>query len=96
MKGNMIKNIWKKIWRDDEGKVVIWQLPNKWLYGWAIFTFIALLFSKGTISNILTWLAEAALIIWCYLEILKGVNYFSRALGIIVLFYAVKTVLRSF
>jgi hypothetical protein len=92
----MLGEVWDKIWRDDDGNVVIWQMPNVWLIGWAVLTFASLLFSKGHIANILTWAGEASLIIWCLLEIFKGVNYFRRALGIAVLVYAVITLLRTF
>lgn len=92
----MLGELWDKIWRDDEGNVVIWQMPNIWLIGWAVLTFASLLFSKGLISNILTWAGEASLIIWCLLEIFKGVNYFRRFLGLAVLVYAIITLLRTF
>lgn len=92
----MLKNFWDKIWRDDSGNIVLWQWPNIWLIGWAVLTFISLLFSSGMIADILTWAGEASLIIWCLLEIFKGVNYFRRGLGVIVLYYAVTTLLRTF
>lgn len=92
----MLGDLWDKIWRDSSGKVVIWQTPNYWLIGWAVLTFASLLFSKGHIANILTWTGEASLIIWCLLEVFRGVNYFRRLLGIVVLVYAVITLLRSF
>ncbi len=90
------QSLWDKIWRDSDGKVVIWQTPNVWLIGWAIFTFASLLFSKGLISNILSWAGEASLFVWCLQEIFKGVNYFRRMLGAVVLFYAIMALLRSF
>lgn len=91
----MLKTIWDKTWRNQEGKVVIWQMPNAWLIGWAIFTFMALLVS-GKTSDVLSWIGEASLVVWCLDEMLRGVNYFRRALGLVVLIYAVVTILRSF
>lgn len=91
----MHRNIWDKIWRDKSGRIVVWQTPNAPLIGWAVLTFASLLFSKGHISNALTWAGEASLIVWCLLEIFKGANYFRRALGLTVLYYAIMTLLRS-
>ncbi|HET8991706.1 MAG TPA: hypothetical protein VFN31_01580 [Candidatus Saccharimonadales bacterium] len=76
-------NLWDRIWRDEDGDIVIWQTPNAYIIGWAVLTIISL-FVTGTIANIFTWLGIAALVIWAALEILKGVNYFRRALGAVV------------
>lgn len=91
----MLADLWDKFWRDKHGNVVIWQMPNIWLIGWAVLTFISLLFSKGAIASALTWAGEASLIVWCLMEIFKGVNYFRRTLGLVVLFYAIMTLIRS-
>ena len=91
----MISDLWDKIWRDDEGRVVIWQNPNKWLIGWLIFTFLSLFFT-GLTADILGWIGSAALIIWSLLEIFKGANYFRRGLGFIVLIYAIAALIKSF
>ncbi|HET9098170.1 MAG TPA: hypothetical protein VFN51_00980 [Candidatus Saccharimonadales bacterium] len=78
--------LWDKFWRDDKGRIVIWQTPNLPLIGWAVFTIASLIFNSGSAaSTILTWLAVVALLYWAYLEIFKGVNYFRRLLGVIVL-----------
>lgn len=91
---NSHQNLWDKIWRDKHGKVIIWQFPNAALWVWAGFTTLSLLFS-GIISDILAWIASAGLIVWAFLEIFKGANYFRRLLGLTVLIYAVMTVIRS-
>lgn len=91
----MLGNIWDKIWHDDRGRVVIWQTPNMPLIAWAVLTFLSLLFHRGHIADILAWSGSAALITWCLLEIFKGVNYFRRALGAAVLFYAIMALIKS-
>jgi hypothetical protein len=91
----MLKNLWDKIWKDNNGKIVIWQMPNWFLIGWAILTFISLLFT-GRTADIFSWAASASLIYWCWLEITQGVNYFRRALGLFILYYSIVTVLKSF
>jgi hypothetical protein len=89
-----IEDIWDNTWRDDRGKVVIWQTPNRWLIGWAVLTFISLLVS-GKLADVVSWVASAALITWAFLEITKGANYFRRALGALVLIYAIATLIKS-
>ena len=90
----MIKDIWDKFWRDEEGRVVIWQMPNAWLIAWAAFTTASLLFTS-LLADILSWLGSGALIIWALFEVFRGVNYFRRILGLLVLLYAAATLIKS-
>lgn len=89
-----MQDIWDKFWKDDKGHVVIWQWPNIWLIGWAVLTFVSLIFN-GNVSKILMWTGEVSLLVWCLFEIFKGVNYFRRLLGLVVLSYLVMTVLKG-
>lgn len=89
-----LHEIWDKTWRDRRGNVVIWQMPNAYLIAWAVLTVISLIFS-GRVSDLISWMASAALIIWSLLEIFKGMNYFRRALGLLVLIYAVASLIKS-
>lgn len=95
MKGFNMQRIWDKFWRDDQGRVVIWQSPNWPLIVWAIFTFLSLFFS-GKVSHGLSYAGTAALIYWSYLEIFKGANYFRRLLGLLILAYSIITLIRGF
>lgn len=90
----MLIKIWDRFWKDDEGKVVIWQWPNIPLYAWAGLTFVSLLFS-GKFSDILSVAGTIALIYWSLLEMFKGVNYFRRLLGLLILIFAVKTLINN-
>lgn len=89
-------DLWDKFWKDKHGNVVIWQTPNLFLIGWAILTVISLVISGKTAADVCGWIANAALIIWSLLEIVKGVNYFRRFLGLIVLILAVILVTKYF
>lgn len=89
-----MQNFWNKFWRDDKGNIVIWQWPNIWLIGWAILTFISLVLT-GSVSKFFMWAGEASLLVWSLLEILKGVNYFRRLLGFVVLIYLIMTVIKG-
>jgi hypothetical protein len=91
-----VQDLWNKVWREQDGRggVVIWQNPNPFLIAWAILTVISLLFG-GTLSDIISWAAHAALIIWALLEIFKGVNYFRRGLGVVVLLFAIMSLMQN-
>ena len=88
------RSLWDKFWKDKRGDVVVWQFPNALLLAWVITTIISLLFN-GTISNVFLWIAEASLILWSLLEIFKGVNYFRRLLGLVVLACAIATIIQA-
>jgi hypothetical protein len=91
------RTLWNRIWKDRQGHVVIWQMPNWFLVGWAVLTFITLFMSsKSHLGDILTWIAEISLIIWALLELFRGVNYFRRALGLLVLIAAIMSFIKNF
>ena len=53
---------------------------------------IIAIFAPGKNIPGYAWDAGAvALVIWCLLEIVRGVNYFRRALGLIVLLLIIAT-----
>jgi hypothetical protein len=35
-------DFWDKIWKNKDGDVVIWQMPNVFLIAWAIFTIVSI------------------------------------------------------
>jgi hypothetical protein len=89
------RSLWDRTWRDSNGQVVIWQMPNKWLLGWAGFTVLSLLFS-GRTADVFSWAGSISLIVWSLLEILKGANYFRHALGLLIFVFAVASLAKSF
>jgi len=74
--------IWYKLWHDKNGRIVIWQMPNIPLFGWLIFTVASFLFS-GKTETVLSYLASLSLFIWAVLELVSGVNYFRRIIGLV-------------
>lgn len=90
-----VLNIWDKFWKDKHGDVVIWQMPNPFLIGWAVLTILCLV-TGGKTSDVFGGLGDVSLVIWSFLEIFKGVNYFRRLLGVIVLIFAVASFIRIF
>jgi len=71
------------IFRDNDGKVVVVQAPNKvfWIFvvAWVVSVFVPELIT----------LAKIILAYWAYLEITGGVNDFRRLLGLAVLIWLI-------
>jgi hypothetical protein len=91
----MLEDLWHRTWYDNRENIVIWQMPNIWLIGWAVLTVISLLLN-GKMADVFSWAASVLLIVWALLEIFRGANYFRRALGLLVLVFAIMTLLKSF
>jgi hypothetical protein len=90
-----VSDLWDKIWKDKHGNVVIWQTPNLPLIAWAVLTLLCL-FTSGKVSDYLGWAGDLSLVVWALLEIFKGVNYFSRILGLVVLAFAIASFIKTF
>jgi len=78
------RSLWDKIWRNEDGDVVIWQWPNIWLIAWAGVNFVSIFVSSRGVSKAIWWVGFVLLMVWAILEITKGANYFRRALGVAV------------
>ncbi|MCC5625348.1 hypothetical protein [Nostoc sp. CHAB 5715] len=74
-----------KTFRDNEGNIVIAQMPNLPLIVWIVTSLLTLIFPSGKINTLLDLVAYGSLFTWAWLELFQGVNYFRRALGIAVL-----------
>lgn len=88
------RSLWDRTWKDKNGRVVLWQTPNKWLIGWALLTTVSLFFN-GTTADVISSIASISLIVWSLLEIFRGINYYRRFLGAVVLLYALAAILKS-
>ena len=81
----MENTLFNKVFRDSEGKIVLAQMPNLPFIVWIVASLSKLLFTTGRISIGLEAIAFGALFTWGWEELFQGVNYFRRALGLIVL-----------
>jgi hypothetical protein len=77
--------LFDKVFRDSEGKVVIAQPPNLPLIVWIVASLLKLIVTTGKINLGLELVAFGSLFTWAWEELFQGVNYFRRALGLIVL-----------
>jgi hypothetical protein len=77
------------LFKNKDGKIVIWQKPNIFLIGWLLFLVISKIISNKTFKTDLNFISFVFLAVWAVLEILKGDSYFRRALGLVVLAWSV-------
>ena len=76
---------WKdKVAKDKNGRLTLWQSPNLPLVAWAVATLASKLVVHGKPHQTLELIAFGAIFTWAWLELFSGVNYFRRALGVIV------------
>lgn len=75
--------IWNKFWKDKSGKIVLFQSPNRPLIVFICFAILGR-FIPGVLGSICSDISRAALMYWAALEVLQGVNYFRRTLGVVV------------
>ncbi|MCA9385651.1 hypothetical protein KC717_03310 [Candidatus Dojkabacteria bacterium] len=85
------KSFIDKCFKDKDGVVVIGQFPNIPIMAWFVITVIALLIPSELWSSKFHALAQMFLFIWAYLELVSGVNYWRRFLGLIGVGYVVIT-----
>jgi hypothetical protein len=81
----MVNTLVDKTFRDNNGNIVIGQMPNPPLIVWIVASLLTLVFTSGKINTALEVVANGALFTWGWLELFEGVNYFRRALGLAAL-----------
>ena len=80
-----VNTLWRKFWYDAKGRLVLWQWPNVPLFAWGVFLALAKVAQTGALHNGAQFVSSAALVVWAYLEITGGANYFRRSLGAVIL-----------
>jgi hypothetical protein len=86
-------DLWDKFWRDKKGNVVIFQWPNALLIAWAVLSVLSLIVSRGHTQQLIWWVGNITLAVWALVELIWGVNYFRKALGLVVLLLSVASAL---
>lgn len=81
----MDSSLFDKVFRDSQGNIVIAQPPNLPLITGISATLLKLIFTTDNLYTALDLIAFGSLFTWAWLELFDGVNYFRRALGLIVL-----------
>jgi hypothetical protein len=81
----MENTVFDQIFRDGEGKIVLAQMPNLPLIFWTVASMLQLIFTTGKVNIGLEILSFGTIFTWAWEELFQGVNYFRRALGLLVL-----------
>lgn len=81
----MQSTVFDRTFRDSEGKIVIAQKPNLPILVWGTASLLQLIGLDGKFQTALELIAFGSLFTWAWLEVFQGVNYFRRALGLVVL-----------
>jgi hypothetical protein len=82
----LMTNTWfDRVFKDDSGQVVLAQTPNLPLIVWGITSLLMIIFTTGKTHTGLESIAFGALFTWAWEELFQGVNYFRRALGLLVI-----------
>lgn len=87
----MTRSFSQKFWEDKNGNVVVWQRPNLALVIWFVASLLSTLFPRGPIERSLYFVGSISIFVWSILELTKGVNYFRRLLGLVVLLALIVT-----
>ena len=74
-----------RTFRDRKGRIVIAQMPNLPLLVGLAATSLQLILPIGNLKTGVDLVAFGALFTWAWQEMFEGVNYFRRALGLVVL-----------
>ena len=77
--------LFDRTFRDSEGNIVIAQIPNLPLLVGLAVTIVQFILPSGKLQMGADLIAFGALFTWAWQELFEGVNYFRRALGMIVL-----------
>jgi len=85
----METTLFDRTFRDGEGNIVLAQPPNLPILVWGSASLLQLIVTSGKLHTGLVWIAFGALFTWAWLEVFQGVNYFRRALGLVVLIGAI-------
>jgi hypothetical protein len=86
---DMENSLFDKTFRDDEGNIVLGQMPNLPILVWLAATLLKLIPTSDSIHIGLDAVAFGSLFTWAWQELFEGVNYFRRALGLVVLIGAI-------
>jgi hypothetical protein len=79
--------------KDKQGRIVLFQMPNAPLICWFILVILNFFWNNNQpkVDYILQMLRFGFIFTWAWLELTSGVNYFRRALGLLVLIIVICT-----
>jgi len=84
-----LKNIYKKLFLDKNGRFVVAQFPNVPIIIWLTTVILNKFVHAQPANTVLSIIGTVFLTVWALLEIYSGVNLFRKLLGSVVLLYVV-------
>jgi hypothetical protein len=84
------RDLWRRGQRGWPARFPLVQFPNAPLIV-ALVAGVVARIAEGTVRDGARAVGEVALIMWALMEIVRGVNWFRRALGLVVLAFVVAT-----
>jgi hypothetical protein len=78
-------NLYEKCFCDQNGRLTILQRPNMLIVVWLITVLLKRILD-GHIVQVIDVVGFSALFLWALAELFEGVNYFRRALGLVIIF----------
>lgn len=77
--------LFDRIFRDNEGNIVIAQKPNLPILLGLTATALHFVLPAGQLQTTTSVIAFGTLYAWAWMELFQGVNYFRRSLGLVSL-----------
>lgn len=81
----MENTLFDRIFQDNEGNILLVQIPNLLIIIGIVSSLLKMIFTTGKLNLGLDAIAFGTLFTWAWEELFQGVNYFRRALGAFVL-----------
>lgn len=78
-------SIFDRIFRDENGNIVIAQPPNLPLTIAVISSLLGIVLNAGQFGIVLNFIAFGSFFTWAWEELFDGVNYFRKTLGLLAL-----------
>jgi hypothetical protein len=78
-------SLFDRIFRDRDGNIVIGQMPNPPLLVAAAASLLRVFLPDGNLQTAVDLIAFGCWFTWAWQELFEGVNYFRRAIGLVVL-----------
>lgn len=75
----------EKCFKDKDGKFVFGQFPNIPIMIWAVSRIVEVSNIFETYNQQFSFIGNSFLVVWAWLELRYGVNYFRRSIGLIAL-----------
>jgi hypothetical protein len=78
-----------RCYKDTSGNITLAQTPNAPILIWIVCGLIRFIHLPPHIDTGIAFIGTSAIVIWAWLELVSGANYFRRVLGFVVLLFTI-------